>query len=259
MKKGIFFSSSIIAAIALMGFTYRQSEPEIPKLENPFYSNESSEDEPASNFFYDYGPRFDGVTKSTLRNATLITDLFRSEDIQDVVAYGTVMLVLIENEQQAEIRAYSEGTLLTDEQKALLNSLDYSDNFNLRADCKRYDSIWDETREGFHSPHWTIVPEKQAAYLEGKDALLNYLMKGSEDERILAKADIMRPAKLYFTVTKHGTISDVKIGNRSGYEAFDARMVELLQELPGKWTPAENEEGEKIDQELVVSWGFEGC
>ena len=95
--------------------------------------------------------------------------------------------------------------------------------------------------------------------MAGKDALINYLMKGSEDERTLAKADKMRPAKLYFTVTKLGAISDVKIGNRSGYEAFDARMVELLKELPCKWTPAENEEDEKIDQELVVSWGFQGC
>ena len=131
----------------------------MPKLESSIYGSESAEDEPTSNFFYDYGPRFDGITKSTLRNAMLITDLFHSEEIQDIVSCGKVILVLIENEQQAEIQAYSEGTLLTDEQKTLLKSLDYSDNFNLRADCKRYDSIWDETRESFHSPHLTIVPE----------------------------------------------------------------------------------------------------
>jgi hypothetical protein len=36
-------------------------------------------------------------------------------------------------------------------------------------------------------------------------------------------------------------------------------MMELIQMTPGQWQPAENELGEKVDQELVVSFGLIGC
>lgn len=36
-------------------------------------------------------------------------------------------------------------------------------------------------------------------------------------------------------------------------------VMESLKTLSGKWEAAENAEAEKIDHELVVSWGFKGC
>ena len=39
----------------------------------------------------------------------------------------------------------------------------------------------------------------------------------------------------------------------------DKKMIELITNLPGKWAPAENQKGEKVDQELVISFGLMGC
>jgi len=36
-------------------------------------------------------------------------------------------------------------------------------------------------------------------------------------------------------------------------------MIELITKTPGEWQPAENYKGEKVDQELVVSFGLMGC
>jgi hypothetical protein len=36
-------------------------------------------------------------------------------------------------------------------------------------------------------------------------------------------------------------------------------MIELISNSPGKWKPAENSVGEKVNQKLVFSFGMMGC
>ena len=36
-------------------------------------------------------------------------------------------------------------------------------------------------------------------------------------------------------------------------------MIQLIKNTPDQWVPAENEKGEKVEQELVVSFGLMGC
>jgi hypothetical protein len=259
MKKNTLITSAIAALVGLTAFTYQN--PGTTYYQDAVYenTNEIVNDEPVLTFFYDYGPRFKGILKARIKKATSITDIYLEEDLDHIVSYGKVSLVVIENERQSEIKELSEGTLLTEAQLQLLRSLDYSASFNLRADCKRYNEETGELEDGFHSPHLTIVPEKQTEYNNGKEALLKFLAEGSQKEKAIAQKRTLRPAKLYFTVTKKGTIANVKIGNHSDCKVLDDKMIELLKTLPGKWTPAENHKGEKISQELVVSYGFEGC
>ncbi|MEL7004496.1 MAG: hypothetical protein AAFN93_17445 [Bacteroidota bacterium] len=62
-----------------------------------------------------------------------------------------------------------------------------------------------------------------------------------------------------FTVTKNGTLENVRLTATSGYPSVDELMVELIDSLPAKRNPAENSEGEKVDQELVFFFGLMGC
>lgn len=267
MKRKILIASTVLATICLSAFTFQNTEstvePELKFLNSSVIDfnpvSHLFEEEPELTFFYNYGLRFSEISKSTIENATLITDLYREEYIHDIVSYGKVRLTLIINESQSNIQEFSEGTALTEAQLKLLKSLDYSDNFNLRADCKRYNSETDEVEESFHSPHLTIVPEKQAVYLDGRESLIAFLAEGTLDEKAFVKGKKMRPARMCFTVTKKGKIANVKIGNHSGFKLFDEKMMQLMKELPGKWEAAENDKGEKIDQDLVVVWGYDGC
>ena len=51
----------------------------------------------------------------------------------------------------------------------------------------------------------------------------------------------------------------VELEESSGYPAIDKTMIELLTNAPGKWKPAKNAKGEKVDQQLVFSFGEVGC
>jgi hypothetical protein len=72
------------------------------------------------------------------------------------------------------------------------------------------------------------------------------------------QADLLKPAKLFFTVTIKGSIKNVYLDRTSGYPDVDKTMIELISKVPSAWEPAQNTKGEKVDQELVVSFGLIG-
>ena len=90
---------------------------------------------------------------------------------------------------------------------------------------------------------------------------MDYLKNHSLEARTKANvvAEKLKPAKLYFTVSKTGTIENVRLDRSSNYPIVDEAMIELIKNAPGEWLPAENEKGEKVEQELVVSFGLMGC
>ena len=69
----------------------------------------------------------------------------------------------------------------------------------------------------------------------------------------------LKPARLYFTVTKDGTIENLKLDSGSGYPEVDKKMMELITKTPGAWLPAKNSKAETVNQELVVFFGLMGC
>lgn len=259
MKKSILITPAVLAVISLSAFTCQNSEKSYEQDCTPESKVEKTIDEPILEFFYDYGPRFKEITKAEIIKATLVSDFFSEEQLQRVVSYEDVKLIIIKNERQTNIQEYSKGESLNEAQRKLLLSLDYSDNFNLRIDYKQYNLETGELEVRFHSPHLTIVPEKQAEYVNGKEELLKLLIEGSKEEKAIAQELKLRPARLRFTVTKKGKIANVEIGNHSDCKVLDDKMIELLQNLPGEWRPAENGNGKKIDQVLVVSYGLGGC
>ena len=41
----------------------------------------------------------------------------------------------------------------------------------------------------------------------------------------------------------------------TGYPSIDEKFIELIKNIPGKWIPAENAKGEKMEQEFVFTFG----
>ena len=75
------------------------------------------------------------------------------------------------------------------------------------------------------------------------------------------KGDKLGAIKLSFIVTKEGTITQVKHdAMTTGYTSIDQKLMELIKNIPGEWTPAENANGEKMDYEFVFTFGpRDGC
>jgi hypothetical protein len=83
----------------------------------------------------------------------------------------------------------------------------------------------------------------------------------SQESMSVIEGDKIGAIKLSFTVTKDGNVSNVMHdAMTTGYPTIDNKFIELLKNIPGKWIPAENKDGEKLDQELVFTFvPRDGC
>ena len=222
---------------------------------------EKMEDRIASEFIYDVGTRFSAIKKSEIDKATSLGDFFDENQLQKMVSIKATNVIFIINDSQSEIREAGKSNALNSAQLELLQSADYSTNFLIRADYQAVNKETGRLEDSYATPHLTIVPEVQAAYLPGKKSLIEFLEENSKAPRIEAKIEVekLQPAKLFFTVTKQGNIDNVRLDRTSNYPSVDNAMIELVKSIPGIWKPAENVNGELVDQELVISFGLMGC
>ncbi|MDE6345811.1 MAG: energy transducer TonB, partial [Muribaculaceae bacterium] len=89
--------------------------------------------------------------------------------------------------------------------------------------------------------------EKMPQYPGGEAAMLQALMDELKYPENMAENDIKGNVIVTFTVTKEGTIDDIKIVRSAGNEALDAEAVRALKDgLTEKWTPG-TVGGEAVD------------
>jgi hypothetical protein len=109
------------------------------------------------------------------------------------------------------------------------------------------------------TPHLTVVPEKEAHYVLGKDALIDHLKRESSAAVASVQKNRILSGRIYFTIGATGMIEKVETIDSCGYPVIDARMYQLIKALPGAWEAAENSSGETVAQEFVFTYGNEGC
>ncbi|RMG29128.1 MAG: hypothetical protein D6730_04430, partial [Bacteroidetes bacterium] len=148
--------------------------------------------------------------------------------------------------------------VLTPAQMQLLHSADYSTDLFIRADYDR-SLISSISAAGFLTYYFTIVPEQEARYPGGAEAITAYLSANSREQTAHIEQDELEPGKIAFTVSPQGNITHVRLLSTCGYPGLDNALLKLIHKLPGKWEPASNAKGEKISQELVLFFGNEGC
>jgi hypothetical protein len=259
-------STLTILSLTACGFTSehtletKQSEPTINEaLPRMAQAITTVEKEIFTNFIYEVGPRFGPIKKDLVKKARTIDAFFDEEQLQAMMSLKSVSIILIMDDEQSDIRATGYSKKLTNAQLKLLQSSDYATSFLVRAEFLQKNENTGELEDSYASPHLTIVPEQQATYSNGITALKAYLKENTEDVREDVDPDKLRPAKLFFTVTTNGSIENVRLDRTSGYPAVDERMIKLIKKAPGAWYPAETKNGEKVNQELVVSFGLMGC
>jgi hypothetical protein len=263
MKKGIIIFSAALITLSVMAFGIlnrnpsETSEVTAVALETP--AKAIIEKNIFTDFVYDVGPRFISITKSDLDKATSISDFLDDKQMKHIVNLKTVGIIIIKNEKQTAIKHIGYSEALSKSQIALLQSFDYSTSFIIRSDYETLNKDTGALEDGYATPHRTIVPETQAVYEKGIDALKYFLRVQSKDAIKHVETKKLQPAKLFFTVTKQGAVENIRLDTSSNYPEVDQLMIELIQNTPDSWIPAENAKGEKVDQELVVSFGLMGC
>ena len=268
MRKSILIFCTVLAALALTAFgVMNWNSSTTDQLETTVETDvamhkiavKKVNKKIFTDFIYDVGPRFGPMKKDKLDKATSINAFFNTEELQKMVSLKSLSIIVIIDDKQSDIRETGTSAALTEGQLKLIQSFDYTTNFLVRADYQKINKKTGELEDGSSTPHQTIVPEKQAEYVDGEVALIQYLREKSKEAIANVEEDKLQPAKLFFTVTEKGAIENMRLDRPSGYPAVDKTMIELISKAPGKWQPGENVKGEKVSQELVVSFGLMGC
>jgi len=211
--------------------------------------------------YYGVDTRFAAVKKSDIDKETTIYAFLNEGEKQQIAQVNSVDLIIIKNNQHSNIREYGESENLTDRQLKLLKSTDYFSHFKLKTIFKEKNTKNSKLEEHWFGPYITVVPEKQAKYVDGKEALLTYLKENSIDDMNIITNKKLGAIKISFIVTKEGNVSNVIHDvMTTGYASIDQKLIELVKNIPGHWIPAENSNGEKMDYEFVFTFGpRDGC
>lgn len=246
MKKSLLIIVALISTLSLTAFSYLNL-------------NRSE----ALDLVYNIDSRFDAtITKEKLNQVRTVAEIVPIEAEWSKVDFLN-MTVGVLAEDGEKLALGNNGTL-NFEQTTLLKDTDYSTNFFLKGKGKRKgDDPLGWLKFDYNALDYTyfltIIPEKEAAYTEGKEALIAHLKLNSLATTSIIREDRLQPCQIHFTVSKTGAIEQVYLGASSGYPSVDKALVKLIENLPKKWTPAENAKGEQVDQELVFFFGRQGC
>jgi hypothetical protein len=275
MKKNILILGIAIATLSLTAFgiinskdseTNKEvaSNKEITPINEVVSLDENVKEDfnlsPYPDFVYNVDSRFmSTITKEDLHKAKSILDFLPKEQTDPVFKYKSVSVIILDDNKPTDRKETGDSEVLTEAQIKLIQSIDYSTNFLIRADFQEMNNDVNHLVNNYFSPHMTVVPENEAAYVNGEKALIDYLRENSKDKTTIVNERKLKSGKIFFTVTKEGVISDVHLTSTSGYPSIDLYMIELVKSIPGAWEAATNSIGQKVDQELVFSFGTMGC
>lgn len=203
------------------------------------------------------------TTKSQLLKAETIWDILPMNNRQYGEEYGLVSISPVTFDEETRNIEYNEPGFsikgedirLTEQQKTFLASVEYSDNIYFRGDFGTSEAIGNHYMQYFV----TVVPEQEAEFMMGDEALIRYLKNNIGPETTHLTKDKVKPAKVHFTINPQGILENVYLGYTSGFEEVDELLVKVVKQMPGAWLPARNADGEAVPQELVFYFGNEGC
>jgi hypothetical protein len=258
MKKSFVITCLAIVALSLMAIGYTK-EPSKEKEKNKLDNSLTIEDKEAEKqlvdakiFAIEVGSRYLAtVSKEKLNQATSIIDILPKDAKWEGYSIHKTHVSLIDGDLVT--KAIGNSLILNDQQLALLEMADYTNNIRFIAEhpgiAVKYGSNY----------FLTVVPEKEVEYANGKDDLLSYLRMNSAAIIAQVADKEVGAGKIAFTIDVLGNISNVNLTDTSGHLFIDLHMVNLLTTIPGKWIPAKNAQGERVAQRLVFSFGIMGC
>ena len=277
MQLAVLTYPSLLALLVFLNLGFAitsnaQAEMEASLDKSSLLMQESlDEDEPQENLDYMIGTWSSPVTKDEVQQITSILDFWSEEDKirYKHEAFSEIWVVNLKNYHDwtidvSEIEPGRKATgpteEFTKEQLDLVANADYSDHLRFSARFNSTKIATGEVEEYILvSQTVSVVPDIQATYKGGFDALVNYLRKASKNKVKHVKRDKVGRFRVFFTVTNKGSIADVKMVESSNYSDVDEALIKIVKNIPRKWSPARDGKGKKVDQEFVFTFGRAGC
>jgi len=196
--------------------------------------------------------------KHELAAATSVTDLIELLKMHQVQNFWNIGISQFNEDGQEVFKAKGEDDILTEAQKKLLTSLDYTSDIFINGDYMRkyQNGVFSEDTLVYHL---SISPTTWATYSDGEEAMISYLKENTANEVAAVRPKKLKSGMIQFVISKEGTIGQVGILSTSGYAKIDSKFVKLIEQMPAQWEPAKNELGENVEQKMVFYYGMKGC
>jgi len=191
------------------------------------------------------------ISKEQLTEAKTIQDLNKHYKSSWVKAYKSVEILATHEGVIKKI--VSENGTLTPEQKDFLDKADENTEIAIRVLYLPDNNLKNNElkRSNFS---FKVVPEKEAQFVGGAEALKQYLRKTAIVN--LPEGCIQQYAltAVKFTISTDGEIINTHVFESSKDEEIDALLVATISKMPS-WKPAEYANGLKINQDFVFTVG----
>ncbi len=185
---------------------------------------------------------------------------FTQADFLRILHVETIEMTVIHNGKNESLKAV--GTALSVEQRQMLSMADVGTDLSFNFSFK-FKHPLNEDREMhlLKTGKYTVslVPEKVAEYAGGNRKLNAYLI-----EHIITKfpdaasIKMIQQAAVKFVINKSGDVTEVKMANSTGNVLIDHYIINAVLNMP-KWKAAEDTNGNKINQCILIPFGGEGC
>lgn len=280
MKKSILIVFAIGATVGLTAFSLMNWDTSVAECGVPTChvepTAECSTEKVAScqevvefvqnpDFYLNVDNRWGSMTKEDLMGVRSIHDVIggcTSTSFGERNNFRNVWVAVLHNpkdDRDIETGAIGQSEIFDEDQLAILANSDYSTNLRFTTACDFVGAESGETMDDTIVKYMTVVPEKQAFYQGGKDALLHFVQNGMKEHLTKEECKNLQSGKVFFTVTEEGLITNIKLVESCGHSSLDEQIKSIIADMPHRWTPAESADGEHVSQELVFSFGNMGC
>lgn len=198
------------------------------------------------------------IHRDKLSNASTLGDVMPHYPAAWIDSYSSVEISTISN--GIAMSAPGDNEILNEYQKDLLRKADLGSDVEINIIYKTENSATREPLSAIIHYDVTIVPEVEAEYLTGTQAMKDYLKKRAIDKISEATIKQLTPATVSFTVTEEGKITNATISKSSGDAPTDKLLLKAITKMP-KWKPAQTTDGTIVPQEFefVVYNSQTGC
>ena len=199
---------------------------------------------------------FISIQENKLAKINTLTDLDKRYPTSWVKEYISVEISAYKN--GAKTKATGISDVLNQEQKELIRLADRNSDIAVSVMYLPENSLKNNTAKQYDFKV-TIMPDKNAAYSEGAEQLIQYLQKNSIVNIEAGSFTGYDLTAIKFTITEQGHITDIQVAMPSKDTKIDEMLVAAISKMPN-WKPAEFSNGLKVKQNFVLTIGnMENC
>ena len=195
------------------------------------------------------------ILKEKLKDVKTLNDLITSYPSSWINSYVSVEVLALTDGKS--IKSEGLNDKLTKDQQKILKSAEIGTDIVINTIYKSKNAVSNAMETSKMTYSFTIVPEVEAEFENGKKSALTYLeQKGTE---ILPnKIEKGFRVTIRFTINEEGKMINARIVKPSHYNKLDTELLQSVINL-NKWHSAKNAKGEAVKQDFVFTVGYYGC